>query len=734
MSNNPGQPEQQQQQQEQQQPRKHLGLEAALEQERLEILGLLNHSRRQSSGTTQRHRQSATVTAPVRSLLDVSPGALPPRHGSIAGIGVGVTPPSPRESGSGARVWNEPASSPLRLSSSATSSTFHGDSEGPPRRSSDGTDQMSQERKKLVDKTNAKSGVNPHSGYQFDMSSTPNVSDHGSSKRAAQPQEKPPSKAVQSKSAMASVMSGIDLRVGLPSFARGRDSGRRSSTRGTSLDRFPSRFGRSSSPKNRLLNNGNSNNNSLNLSKPGTLVTDKGKVIDMDNAYKHLSDAALANSTGSLASLPKPASRRTSSEGDGLPAQSPADERLEKDMYDSENNPIDTSEDENEETSSSDDEASSGTETRRGRKISFDIIQPQETESSEKSEPQSQLAAAEEERQMVEDKLSATSISEPKPVTTTKQAPPSPPKPAKKPDVHPQTSFESVSAVNTPFGSDDEAELSDIKRAQKLSIQMSTINNTVHNRAIRTIIRGNYSSMQEEEGGRRRQRKYLVATDLSEESVYALEWTIGTILRDGDTMFAVCAVHEEATAGSSVQIGEGAKAMEDAAAVVGSQTETVQRSLGDASMHLPRALFGRLGSGSESKPSSVDARGLSKAESDRVHAAEVISQTCVRLLRKTALQVRIAVEVIHCKSPKHMITEAIDGLAPTLVIVGARGRSALKGVLLGSFSNYLVTNSSVPVMVARKKLKKQTKNKKTSHIRLSNNLTTPKKLAMAKVD
>ena len=83
------------------------------------------------------------------------------------------------------------------------------------------------------------------------------------------------------------------------------------------------------------------------------------------------------------------------------------------------------------------------------------------------------------------------------------------------------------------------------------------------------------------------------------------------------------------------------------------------------------------------------------------------------------------------------------------MIVGARGRSALKGyvlimtssrlksnayssVLLGSFSNYLVMHSSVPVMVARKKLK-QTKNKKTN-VRLSNNLTTPKKLALAKID
>jgi Universal stress protein family len=72
-------------------------------------------------------------------------------------------------------------------------------------------------------------------------------------------------------------------------------------------------------------------------------------------------------------------------------------------------------------------------------------------------------------------------------------------------------------------------------------------------------------------------------------------------------------------------------------------------------------------------------------------------------------------------------------------VLGSRGRSALKGVLLGSFSNYLVTKSSVPVMVARKKLKKHAK-MKVSHIRLTNNLQTPstpnkrKRLNEAKIE
>lgn len=193
---------------------------------------------------------------------------------------------------------------------------------------------------------------------------------------------------------------------------------------------------------------------------------------------------------------------------------------------------------------------------------------------------------------------------------------------------------------------------------------MSSIDSSVQSRSIRTIIRGDYAQQSGElDGGRRRQRKYLVATDLSEESVYALEWVIGTILRDGDTMFAVCAIHDETAASNPPQVGDNAKAMQDAAAVIGSQTEeTAQKPHNDSSTNLSRAILGRLGTGTDSKPGSVDARGMSKIESERVHAVEVISQTCVRLLRKTLLQVRVAVEAIHCKSPKHMITEAVRAI------------------------------------------------------------------------
>ncbi len=56
-------------------------------------------------------------------------------------------------------------------------------------------------------------------------------------------------------------------------------------------------------------------------------------------------------------------------------------------------------------------------------------------------------------------------------------------------------------------------------------------------------------------------------------------------------------------------------------------------------------------------------------------------------------------------------------------------------MILGSFSNYLVTKSSVPVMVARKRLRKQSKYKRPP-VQQVNNLTNPaaRSLANAKID
>ena len=51
--------------------------------------------------------------------------------------------------------------------------------------------------------------------------------------------------------------------------------------------------------------------------------------------------------------------------------------------------------------------------------------------------------------------------------------------------------------------------------------------------------------------GERKKRRYVVASDLSEESRYAVEWGIGTVLRDGDEMWLVTVVENESKSMSS---------------------------------------------------------------------------------------------------------------------------------------------------------------------------------------
>ncbi|KAJ5923717.1 hypothetical protein N7454_008962 [Penicillium verhagenii] len=489
---------------------------------------------------------------------------------------------------------------------------------------------------------------------------------------------------LQGRSAMAAMMSGLESRLFPKSFTRGRDSSRGSSRRGSSVDSPP--------PPRRARD----------------LVDLFPQVLEshsLGNPSK--SEEVLSKISGSP-SLPDYVK----------PTDEEPGERLAKDVFDSDKNLIESSDDDDDASSDDEDIDIPGAQVvhSRGRKkrpADISSISPSDFKPKEDK---------------AQDKEEQNYISKPGDTREKK-----PRKSALKAVIHPQTSFDiptpaTQSVAGTPYGSEDEAERHDIHRAQQLGISMSAIDNRVPNRSIRTIIRGDFASLQEQaDGGRRRQRKYLIATDLSEESVYALEWTIGAVLRDGDTVYALYAVHEDANL-SSVQVGEGAKAMQDAAVVVGSQTK-------EATLNSGRYILGRLGPGSTSKSSSVDARASSLAEAERIKAVEIVSNTCVKFLRKTLLQVRIAVEVIHCKSPKLMITEAIDELEPTLVIVGARGQSALKGVLLGSFSNYLLSNSSSPVMVARRKLKRHpSKGRLSKDLRLTNNLKPPKSLTQAKVD
>jgi hypothetical protein len=133
------------------------------------------------------------------------------------------------------------------------------------------------------------------------------------------------------------------------------------------------------------------NTNSLNLmSTPGTYVSDSGKVIDLNNAYRRLSDAALLKSGGRLADLP---TKKTVNVQKGEELAPDGGVRLTKD-YDEEDT-LDTS-DEDDSGASSADELDAE-QRGRGRTRKGTETVPGSTPRKAKS----LLAAAEEESKQV---------------------------------------------------------------------------------------------------------------------------------------------------------------------------------------------------------------------------------------------------------------------------------------------------------------------------------------------
>ncbi|TKY88296.1 hypothetical protein EX895_002648 [Sporisorium graminicola] len=154
----------------------------------------------------------------------------------------------------------------------------------------------------------------------------------------------------------------------------------------------------------------------------------------------------------------------------------------------------------------------------------------------------------------------------------------------------------------------------------------------------------------------KRPKRYVVASDGSEESSYAVEWTIGTVLRDGDEMLVVSVM----------------------------ETDTKLDAL---------------------DPTHEEAAARMEHQRIRQAMASVLAKQATHLLERTRLEVKISCQAIHAKNARHMLLDLIDFYEPTMVVVGSRGLGSLKGILLGSTSHYLVQKSSAPVMVARKRLK-----------------------------
>ncbi|PFH53955.1 hypothetical protein AMATHDRAFT_170477, partial [Amanita thiersii Skay4041] len=175
--------------------------------------------------------------------------------------------------------------------------------------------------------------------------------------------------------------------------------------------------------------------------------------------------------------------------------------------------------------------------------------------------------------------------------------------------------------------------------------------------------------------GDRKKRRYVVASDLSEESRYAVEWGIGTVLRDGDEMIIVTIIENESKVDPPI-------------------------------------------------PNAADRAQKLRSQQERQGFAYILVRQATSLLQRTKLNVSVSCQAWHAKNARHMLLDIVDYYEPSMLIVGSRGLGQLSGILLGSTSHYLIQKCSVPVMVARRRLKRPPRrsahlSKNRSHVSLA---------------
>lgn len=215
---------------------------------------------------------------------------------------------------------------------------------------------------------------------------------------------------------------------------------------------------------------------------------------------------------------------------------------------------------------------------------------------------------------------------------------------------------------------DEDEDAAAIRKAKSLGLNESQLDTAVAGRHVQILLRGNWVHFnQEAEAGERTSRLYLLCSDLSVEASYAMEWVVGTMMRDGDTLLAIYAMEddnavkapEKATeAEREALTAEGNKAGKDASEIMAALTRQTTQG-GGTSLGLTKENKYVPTAEAESLTGSVDARKLSKKEMDRLKAVEALKNDFLKLVRKTTLQVRCMFEVIHCKSPKHLILGAV---------------------------------------------------------------------------
>jgi post-segregation antitoxin (ccd killing protein) len=599
-----------------------LSLEASLDEENREVLAALDRQRPRSPATRPTARTD-TPPPTLRSMLDVDASPSTPRHGSIAGIGVGVTSPRQhrKESTADSRLdpsdpstWTTPHSS--KPNSPTLTRTEVKDAR--PRGGSDASPTTSG----YVGLPRVQQGANRsfEHDFQFDMSSIP-TSGGTSTKQSADPTKK---REGSGSSAMVAALSGdlSNLHVGRPLAA--------SRSHGSGDSRSPSgRINSPSSPSRALLSP---------TSPPGKLTTAHGTVVD-EHAHRRLSNKSNSFSTVT----------DDSEEGAGrLPTDKPPFDHVVE------------SSDEDGDSAGSDDE-------QRGRDRdpkSTEVVDSPATDSAKTDETDSRTTSPTEQKkhtiphsQIIKSMLEP-SISVIGPGGEKLSQPYS--------GVHPQSNFDKRRLSMSATSVDDEGDDDAIAKAKSLGLNISPLDTKVLDRHVRMIIRGEWVKLNNEaKAGDRNVRTYLLCSDLSVEATYALEWTVGTIMRDGDTLLAIYAIEDE-SAGSPSKDSKQTEAEKEMLHQEGAQAG---KAANDTMAQLTRQATNQSrdevqstfipATELQSLTGSVDARKVGKKEMDRLKAIDDITQSFLRLVRKTTLQVRAMIEVIHCKSPKHLILGAV---------------------------------------------------------------------------
>ncbi|WFD23407.1 hypothetical protein MEQU1_002096 [Malassezia equina] len=121
----------------------------------------------------------------------------------------------------------------------------------------------------------------------------------------------------------------------------------------------------------------------------------------------------------------------------------------------------------------------------------------------------------------------------------------------------------------------------------------------------------------------KRPKRYIVASDGSEGSQYAINWAMGTVLRDGDETLIISVM----------------------------ETDTKLDTPND------------------------DPARIAVNRKIRGDMAVLLCHQAFVLLQRTCLNVKVSCQALHATNARHMLLDLIDFYSPTMVIVGSRGKA-----------------------------------------------------------